>query len=535
MKTNKKLVHIAIVILLLVVALPSSNALAFESGPNDAGAGVNLTGIGSEAWTNPGNIAGLGFATVSLYHGFQYSNYLQGTHYGFDIPLDATLTGIEVSINRQAFGPGPGIYDNVVSLVISDTLTGDNKANALSWPYTWGLATYGGPTDLWGTTLTPAEVNLDSFGVVLAAMRGNNGKTPKPADVDYMQITVYYYFSTTTAVDCEEVTVYGDTVTCTATVTRLGSDLTPTGSVSWATDGSGTFDPLTCTMTGSGGVASCSTLYTPTSVGTGTHLIIGSYSGDDYFVASAAEDTVTVGLRPVTVTADPKTKLYLAPDPELTYDVTAGTLVFSDTFTGTLSREPGEAVGTYAILQNTLALNENYDLTYVGADFTIVGLPITVTADPATKVYGQVDPTLTYTITSGTLLAGDTFTGTLTRVPGEDAGTYAILQGSLALPDYYALTFVSADLTITKADPTCVVTPYAVEYDKLAHTATGSCKGVMDETLVGLDLGATTHVFPGDYTDPWAFTDVTGNYNDLSGTVNDLISGYLYWFPVITK
>ncbi len=66
--------------------------------------------------------------------------------------------------------------------------------------------------------------------------------------------------------------------------------------------------------------------------------------------------------------------------------------------------------------------------------------------------------------------------------------------------------------TISKADPICTVTPYSVTYNGSAHTATGSCKGVIGETLSGLDLSATTHTAAGTYSnDSWKFTDSTGN------------------------
>ncbi|MCA1683655.1 MAG: DUF11 domain-containing protein, partial [Actinobacteria bacterium] len=58
---------------------------------------------------------------------------------------------------------------------------------------------------------------------------------------------------------------------------------------------------------------------------------------------------------------------------------------------------------------------------------------VTVTADAKNKVYGGVDPPLTYKVTSGTLGQGDTFTGELARVAGETAGTYEIQRGTLAL------------------------------------------------------------------------------------------------------
>ena len=155
----------------------------------------------------------------------------------------------------------------------------------------------------------------------------------------------------------------------------------------------------------------------------------------------------------------------------------------------------------------------------------VIPRPITVTADDQSKVYGEPDPELTYQVTQGILVFGDTFTGTLTRVPGEDPGQYEILQGSLALPIDYDLTYIGAFLTIDKADPTCEVTPYNVEYDTDAHTATGSCTGVGGEDLEGLDLSDTTHTEIGVYTgDPWMFTDVTGYYNDQAGTVDDEIT-----------
>src|SRR5439155_336887 len=71
---------------------------------------------------------------------------------------------------------------------------------------------------------------------------------------------------------------------------------------------------------------------------------------------------LTISKRAVTVTADAKSKTYGDADPALTYQITSGSLAFSDAFTGVLSRATGEAVGSYAIGQNTLALSGNYTL-----------------------------------------------------------------------------------------------------------------------------------------------------------------------------
>src|SRR5437667_12427640 len=51
----------------------------------------------------------------------------------------------------------------------------------------------------------------------------------------------------------------------------------PTGTVSWTSDGMGTFSAASCTLDATG---KCTVNYTPTAVGTGTHKITGSYGGD---------------------------------------------------------------------------------------------------------------------------------------------------------------------------------------------------------------------------------------------------------------
>jgi murein DD-endopeptidase MepM/ murein hydrolase activator NlpD/lipopolysaccharide export system protein LptA len=173
----------------------------------------------------------------------------------------------------------------------------------------------------------------------------------------------------------------------------------------------------------------------------------GSLALSSNYTLAFVGANLTITAKPITVTADAKTKVYGSSDPLLTYTFTPA-LVGTDAFTGSLSRDVGENVGTYAITQGTLALSSNYTLTYVGANFTITKKTITVTANAKTKVYGATDPTLTYTF-SPALISGDTFTGVLSRATGENVGTYAIAQGTLALSNNYTLTYVSANLTIS--------------------------------------------------------------------------------------
>ena len=156
--------------------------------------------------------------------------------------------------------------------------------------------------------------------------------------------------------------------------------------------------------------------------------------------------------RPIVISADPKSKTYSVTDPKLTWQAesksTARGLLSGDSFSGTLGRIAGENVGDYAITQGSVD-NNNYAISFIGADLTINPRPITLHATVKNKVYGEPDPTLAVSITSGTLgsitvsdMLSD-LTGTLTRETGSDVGTYDIALGAGTKTGNYAVTFVT--------------------------------------------------------------------------------------------
>src|SRR5207302_2472559 len=110
---------------------------------------------------------------------------------------------------------------------------------------------------------------------------------------------------------------------------------------------------------------------------------------------------LTITPAPLTVTANPQTKVYGAVDPALTYQ--ASGFKFGDTaataLMGTLTRAPGESVAgsPYAIRQGTLA-GANYTISFTANRLTITPAPLSITANPQTKVYGNPDPALTYQV-----------------------------------------------------------------------------------------------------------------------------------------
>jgi LPXTG-motif cell wall-anchored protein len=183
--------------------------------------------------------------------------------------------------------------------------------------------------------------------------------------------------------------------------------------------------------------------------GTGTVVITASQAGDgNYNAALDVLQTFNITKQAIIVTANTQIKSYGENDPALTYTITSGSLKSGDSFTGSLDRVAGESFGVYQINQGSLNLNSNYELTYIGANLTIGIRAIEIAADAKNKTYGDSDPALTYTITSGSLKSGDSFAGSLDRVAGEDVGSYAINQGTLALSSDYILTYAGANLNI---------------------------------------------------------------------------------------
>lgn len=182
---------------------------------------------------------------------------------------------------------------------------------------------------------------------------------------------------------------------------------------------------------------------------------LGSLSaGANYnIVFIGADFEITKATLTVTVDAN-QSKVYGDIDPVFNYTVSG--YANGDTaiiLTGLLSRDSGENVGIYTINQGSLTVNDNYDLTFVGADFEITKATLTVTVDAnQSKVYGETDPVFGYTVSG--YANGDTATvliGVLSRVAGEDVGTYEINQNTLSAGVNYDITFVGDDFTITKA------------------------------------------------------------------------------------
>ena len=129
------------------------------------------------------------------------TNYLVCKNLDSNIPNDATIEGIKIYIDRYNSFTGDGtvtITDDAIYLTKNGTDTvGNNKSVGTVWPSTDTdtYATYGGVSDLWGTTWTASEINNDNFGVMIGptiefvGLTGENGSS---ANVDHVYIEITY-------------------------------------------------------------------------------------------------------------------------------------------------------------------------------------------------------------------------------------------------------------------------------------------------------------------------------------------------------
>lgn len=120
----------------------------------------------------------------------QITETLIGHGYTYQLPDSATIRGIEVAVARVA-SVATRVRDRRVQLWKQLTAPeATNRASATEWGAAPTTIFYGGPTDLWGTTWTPADINASTFGAGIAVEYLLTGGTCA-VDVESIKTTVY--------------------------------------------------------------------------------------------------------------------------------------------------------------------------------------------------------------------------------------------------------------------------------------------------------------------------------------------------------
>jgi hypothetical protein len=151
------------------------------------------------AWSTASN-------TVTL-SGAAKSQALYFAKNGLSIPTGATVHGIEVQVASLAHvGPlneGGWRVPQMQLVSTGPALVGESRQLTHNGSYTPGTSTSGGPSDMWGTTLTAAQISANAFGV---AVWEESTAGEVFFQVTSVQIKIYYSFAGTTYV--EDAVVY---------------------------------------------------------------------------------------------------------------------------------------------------------------------------------------------------------------------------------------------------------------------------------------------------------------------------------------
>jgi hypothetical protein len=168
---------------------------------------TNDTGIGTVAWTTPGNAQTVNTTdtTATSIGTSAITNYLNCQNFGFAVPSTATITGVVVTINRGA-SIANKLQDSSVKLIKGGTVQGTSNHTATLWPIARTSEDHGGENNLWGLSLSPSDVNASDFGVAFAAT--NTDSVARNATVDAVLITVFYTTPGLSPVRSSEVTGY---------------------------------------------------------------------------------------------------------------------------------------------------------------------------------------------------------------------------------------------------------------------------------------------------------------------------------------
>lgn len=202
--------------------------------------------------------------------------------------------------------------------------------------------------------------------------------------------------------------------------------------------------------------------------GAGTTTITASQAGNDqYLAADDVQQVLTVNPAALVVVANNVSKTYgeqlntqTVSSGFFAQGLKNGNQINSVVLSYTSGADVTSAAGTYPnsvtpgqISGSSGFVAGNYQIEYLAAALTVNPRELVIQPVSANKIFGEADPQLTYSYT-GTLVGTDAFSYALGREIGEDAGIYAIQQGTLLAGPNYNLTFTGgASFTILPATP----------------------------------------------------------------------------------
>lgn len=147
-------------------------------------------------WNNPERAYDTDSTTYANGYCSQAGLSSGGTHiylgrgFGFTLPTNATITGVEVYANVKS---ASALYC-IVGLYNGATLLGSEKQ--ISAPNPSSYQTFGGSSDVWSATLTPAIVNSSVFSI---GINYEGAGVSGSSDIRDIQVKIHYTIAATGA------------------------------------------------------------------------------------------------------------------------------------------------------------------------------------------------------------------------------------------------------------------------------------------------------------------------------------------------
>ena len=229
---------------------------------------------------------------------------------------------------------------------------------------------------------------------------------------------------------------------------------------------------------------------------------------------ATAEVTLKVTPKEVTVTANDAEKTYGDPDPAQ-FTATPEGVIDNYAIVVSVSREPGEDAGEYAIIPTGEETQGNYTVKYVNGKFTVKKAALTVTADNKEKTYGDPDPDLTWTATgfkngdSKTLLTDIT----ISREGYDTVGEHNINVTGPEAIDNYTIEYKPGILTIKPKTVTVTANNDQKVYgDSDPQEFTAAVEGLIDGDEISYTVSRAAGEDVGEYTITPTGDASQGNY-----------------------
>ncbi|HYD84572.1 MAG TPA: MBG domain-containing protein, partial [Opitutus sp.] len=260
-----------------------------------------------------------------------------------------------------------------------------------------------------------------------------------------------------------------------------------------------------------------------------TNSNVGSYAigasgaiADNYSI-NYSLGSLTVVPAPLTVSIDDATRRYGDADPVFTYSIgglknndTAGIVTISN-LSSLATADAG--IGDYGIIGFPFVSSPNYTApAQVSGTLTITPRPLTITADDATRVYGDRNPALTATFTGlasfdTPALFGDlglTTQATQSSGIGNWGITFPVVTNR-----NYAITSQFGTLTITPAPLSIVIADAQRAYGQANPLFTSTLLGLKNDDTAGVVSGLTLSTVARQLSDAGTYA-ITGSGTSLN-------------------